>query len=135
MVEEQEAVNRKRKAPEQLEPSRDGGEDDDLPKKLCVGNSGSGSGSSVKSEIGKQLKIKNIILTTFSSSSAQVVGVDHGGQVDAQGAGVGGGRRGAVQNARAKNFSALQACTGRPDSAAAGIQNGTGQRTFGKGRN
>ena len=98
-------------------------------------NSGSGSDNSVKSETGKKFKIKNNILKTFSSSSAAAMGMDHGGQADAQGAGVGGGRRGAVQNARAKNFSALQACTGRPDSAAAGIQNGTGQRTFGKGRN
>ena len=114
-----------------MDPS--GGEDEDegVLKKLCVGK----IRSSIKSEKEDKSKIKNNTLKFFSSSSAPAVGGDHDGQVAAQGAGDGGGRRGAVQNACAKNFSALQACPGRPDSAAAEKENGMGHSTFGKGRN
>ena len=131
LVEKQDVLTRKRKATEQVDHVGDEEVGDGVPKKLCVGY----TGVSVKSETKDKFKIKNIKLKTFSFSNAEAVGEDQGGQVAAQGAGVGGGRRGAVQNVRAENFPVIQACTGLPDSAAAGRQNVVGQCTSRTGRN
>ena len=108
-------MTRKKKCPESLEPPSSEG----VPvarKKLCAEER---TVNSMESEKKDKLKhnIKNHKLV--SSSSASALGGEQGVQVDVQEAEVRGGRKEAVQNARAR-ISALQACIGRSDSAAAG---------------
>ena len=92
-------------------------------KKLCVDD---------ESEMGKKVKSKVINTNLVSSSRALTRGRDQGGQDTVRDAGLGGGT-GAVLSARAR-MSASHSSMARPDSAADGRENSTGQCTFGKGR-
>ena len=88
----------------------------DVGKKLCVKEI---TVSSVESEITDKFKNKIDTKPFDSSSSTAAIGGDQGVQDEVQGAGVGGGGRGAVQTTHAR-ISAVQACIGRSGSAAAG---------------